>query len=274
MPAYAGPPWDGLHLPGRRVLLWCEEGRGDTIMFIRYARCVALRGQEVVVHCPPEQVRLLSTACGVSKASDDIDALGQYDCHAPLMSLPLLTWRPLPEDSPTTGPYLSALPAEVETCRERVRRGRPFVVGVCWSGNPANPCNPGRSAPARLFGTLRCRKVFISPWASESEVEAAGTDDCGARGWHDLAAAAAAFVHLDLVVTTDTAAAHLAGALGVPTWVLLARGDGCPCWRWGTSGDRTPYYPKTRLYRQPRRGDWDSVFAEVSRDLGQLGLVA
>src|SRR5262249_46979429 len=149
------------------------------------------------------------------------------------MSLPRMWGMKRLDDAPNAVPYLSAEPAAVAAHRDKVRNGASFVVGVAWRGNPQYAGDRDRLVPARAFAVLAdvpgVRVVSLMKEASEEERRATGAADIGAAEWKDFADAAACFVSLDLVISVDTAAAHLAGALGLPVWIALPL---APDWRW------------------------------------------
>jgi Flp pilus assembly protein TadD len=254
------PPWNGSMDEGKRLLLWPEQGLGDTLFACRWVPRLARQGLKVVVQVPDSLTRLLRTLPGVGQVLALKEPVPEIDAHAPMMSLPRLCGMRRLEDAPWDTPYLSAEPSAAAECRDRVREGADLVVGVVWRGNPHYAGDRIRSLPAEALAPLAqvagVRLVSLQKGAREAECAAAGLADVGADGWHDFAATAAVLVNLDLVVSVDTAVAHLAAALGLPLWLIL---PSAPDWRWGLGRTDTPWYPSARLFRQGRRGDWDSV---------------
>jgi tetratricopeptide (TPR) repeat protein len=254
---FDAPPWRGEPLDGRTILIWCEQGFGDAIQFIRYAPMVAARGGRVVVECRPPLRRLFAGVPGVSAVSD-IGKATDYAVQVPIMSLPGIfgtTVETIPGDIPYVPvPRTSAIDGG----------GKRLKVGLVWAGNPDNARDRARSRKLGEFGPFAARDdvAFFSLQVG------AGADDKPPPGleirnlmpevkdFHDTAADMAG---LDLIVSVDSSSAHLAGAIGVPVWVLL---DAVADWRWLTDRGDTPWYPTMRLFR--RTGTWDALIAEVA----------
>lgn len=258
-PAIALRPWQGEDPKGKRLLLWAEQGHGDAIQFLRFVPRLVARGAGVSLVVPRRLVSLLAGFPGIEGVHAFGDRLPDADLSAPLMSLPFLLG--LGEATPApTRPYLSVKPAA-----SVIGDGRP-LVGLLWAGNPKNETDLRRSLSLdRLKPLLGLRRLgFVSLQFGEraGDVAAYGlearieTPDLG-----DFGATAALVASLDLVVTVDTAMAHLAGAMGKETWVLLAH---VPDWRWGIGGERTSWYPSLRLFRQPEPGDWKSAIETLA----------
>ncbi|OHC74523.1 MAG: hypothetical protein A3G18_11310 [Rhodospirillales bacterium RIFCSPLOWO2_12_FULL_58_28] len=268
---YKQPLWDGSDLTGRTILLHQEQTFGDMIQFIRYALPVKKKGGAVVVECQPELARLFLTAPGVDKVVSTGDALPDFDVYAPMLSLPRIlktTMATIPADIP----YLSR-PVNHDI-HIPVPKGVRLMVGIAWSGSPANAYDRHRSCP--LDGLLRLLSRAGIAVYSLQKGEAAGQLAESAHGplvadlggsIHDFADTAAIISQLDLIITVDTAAAHLAGAMGHPVWVLLPFSAG---WRWLGECDESPWYPGDRLFRQSRPGRWEDVFADVEKALTKL----
>ncbi len=271
MPNWGRPLWDGSDPVGRTILLWGEQGLGDTLQFCRYAALLASRGATPLLCVPEPLVRLLRTVPGVAQVASSSDKLPPFSCHAPLMSFMRLVKMRSLDEAPAPVPYLSADPAAAASCRERVRAGADLVVGVVWRGNPQYAGDKIRSVPPELVAPLAkvpgVRVVSLMKETTEEERQATGAADVGGTAWADFAEAAAAFVNCDLVISVDTAGAHLAGALGLPVWIAL---PSAPDMRWGLGREDSPWYPTARLFRQERRGEWGPVFARLADELGVL----
>lgn len=267
---YPTPPWDGGPLAGKRILLHWEQGLGDTIQFIRYAALAKRLGATVIAEVQPKLRRLLAGVEGIDTLVATGDELPPFDCHAPLMSLPRLLGTTL-ENIPAPLGYLKAEPTLAEKWRQRLATmPRPWV-GLAWRGERRHTEDQFRSMPIEALAPLVEGHVasFVSlQQASEDDKIAraglasrirsfAAEMDQGPDAFIDTAAVIA---NLDLVITVDTSIAHLAAALGRPTWILLHAG---PDWRWLKEGSRSPWYPSVRLFRQRALGDWDGVAREV-----------
>jgi tetratricopeptide (TPR) repeat protein len=271
------PRWDGSPLEGRTVLLWCEQGLGDAIQFVRYAPLVKARGARVVLECPGFMAPLFSTLAGVDALVAEGAALPEFDVQAPLLSLPGLLGTTL-ETVPADAPYLHAEPGRVEKWKARLEGLGGFKVGVAWQGNPHHPWDRWRSFPLACLAPLAAlegvRLVSLQKGPGVEQVQALQgrlsvnelDDGLDAEGGAFLDTAAV-ITNLDLVVTADTAAAHLAGALGVGTWLALSV---VADWRWMCGRDDTPWYPTLRLFRQHALGNWEGVFRRIAQEVTPL----
>jgi hypothetical protein len=269
----AQPWWRGEPLAGRTILLYAEQGLGDTIQFIRFAPIVKRRGGTVVVECQQPLVRLLEGCAGVDRLVGQGDALPAFDVQAPLLSLPGIL-KTSPETIPADVPYLSVRPAAVQAWRERLKEIDGFRIGIAWQGNPAVRGDRLRSIALGHFAALAeipgVRLVSLQKGPGAEQLEAAGgrfrITELGSR-LQDFADTAAVMNSLDLVITSDTGPAHLAGALGVPVWVALSL---APDWRWSSGRSDSPWYPTMRLFRQKEWGNWQAVFEEIKKSLCEL----
>ncbi len=259
------PQWDGAPLNGRALLVYAEQGLGDTIQFCRYLP--ALRGN-VLFEAPPRLRRLLSTLPGAPPMVVPGGTMPHVDLVCPLMSIPARIGAPIP----LTIPYLSAEPERVTRWQERIGANG-FKIGIAWQGNPGRTEDLGRSMKLREFGPLAAiagaRLISLQKNDGTDQlddgppVETLGPDfDAGPDGFLDTAAA---MMSLDLIVTSDTSIAHLAGALGRPVWVALRK---VPDWRWQLRREDSPWYPTMRLFRQTERDDWGPVFAAMAEAIG------
>lgn len=271
-PGFPWPAWHPGFRPGARVVLWNDQGRGDAIQFFRYAPLLAERGFRVSLWVQSDLRRLAAAVPGVEAAFGSGDPLPEFDAHAPLLSLPLL----LGEDRPAGGRPVPYLPAGGRAADRRPGRR---AVGLVWAGNPAHDNDANRSLPLAALAPLfeldgidwvalqvgrAAEQRADSPWAGLIR-------DAGS-GLSDFADTAQVIGSLDLVITVDTAAAHLAGALGAPVWVLLPRVG--VDWRWGHQGESTAWYPTMRLFRQVAAGDWSGPVAvmRAALDAGCVSL--
>lgn len=260
--------WDGRPLSGKTILLHAEQGLGDTIQFCRYAPMTAGRGARVIMEVQPELRRLFANGLfGVDQVFERGEALPPFDEHCPLMSLPL-AFRTDARTVPAHVPYLTPDASLVERWRRRVDQstGKP-KVGLCWAGSGTHQDDRNRSIPLAEFAALAaCDVTFHSlqkgPAAAEAAMPPVGLRMVDhATDLTDFAETAALVSHLDLVVTVDTAVAHLAGAMGKPTWILLSS---FPDWRWLMQGADSAWYPSARLFRQEKRRVWRPVLESVA----------
>lgn len=280
----AAPLWRGLEsLAGRTILLYAEQGLGDTIQFCRFAGLVAARGARVVLEVQPALRTLLKSLEGADQVVAVGEALPAVDLRCPLLSLPFAFQTTL-DDIPGRTPYLFADDARSRFWRDRLGAGDRLRVGLAWSGGvrPDQPpwaaLNTRRNLPLHLLAPLRREGVEFyslqkggraeSEWAQLRESSWSGPRivDC-TRDLADFSDTAALVENLDLVITVDTSIAHLAGALGKPVWILN-RFD-C-CWRWLRGRTDSPWYPTARIYRQARPGQWDDVVLAVASDLSRF----
>ncbi|MTJ82605.1 MAG: tetratricopeptide repeat protein [Telmatospirillum sp.] len=277
--AMAGPVWDGGPLAGKTLLLWSEQGLGDDIQFARFAAPIAALGARVLLEAPAPLARLFATVPGVSGGVVRGGELPPCDVHLSAMSAPYRLGVTL-TDLPARIPYLRPDPDLVTHWSERLAHLPGLKVGLVWAGDPrphdrrAAAIDRRRSMPlAALAPVLSIAGIsFISLQMGDAAAQI-GTLRAELRPFDpmadvgDLMDTAAIVANLDLVVTVDTAVAHLAGAMGKPVR-LLSRFDGC--WRWLQNRDDSPWYPTLRLIRQTVPADWDGVVARLARDLERL----
>jgi len=268
--------WDGSDLRGKRILVLSDQGFGDCIQFIRYAPMLAERGGQVVLACQEELLSLLDKSGGVSQTVKLNGPMPAADVYCPLLSLPRIFKTDL-QTIPARTPYLSADAARRDQWRDRIgdSSGR-LRIGLAWAGRPGDREELNRSIPLSMLAPLaEARRdhdrgaLFYSLQLGDAAAQTAGPpagmeliDLTGQI--KDFSDTAAMIENLDLVITVDTAVAHLAGALGKPVWLLLAM---IPDWRWMLKRADSPWYPTMRLFRQTRRGDWDAPLRELAEAL-------
>lgn len=268
----AQPSWDGSPLADKTLLIHAEQGLGDTIQFIRYLPLARQRCGNVLVEVQANLVPLLECS-GLSGLVAQRAALPRFDFQLPMLSLPGIFGTTL-ETVPAAVPYLKARPELVDSWREKLSRYSQFKVGIVWQGSPSYREDRYRSIPLPYFTPLAHVpgvQLFslqkgpgseqISSLRNEFHVVDLGSIDTHAGPFMDTAAI---MKNLDLIITSDTASAHLAGALGVPVWVALRI---APDWRWLTHRATSPWYPSMRLFRQKHFGDWPGVFEEIAHEL-------
>ena len=261
---FSQPLWDGDDVEGKTILLWAEQGLGDTLQFLRYAPLVAARGAKVIVECHPLLQRLVAGVEGVAEVVEYNRAC-KFDIHLPLMSLPKIFKTEL-STIPAHVPYLP-LPAPLT-----LEDGPETTVGLVWAGNPNHANDRNRSRPLEEFAPLtQIGNVSYFALQKGAASEQRAPDEMvmtrlGPRlnDFYDTAAALAA---LDLLICVDTSVAHLAGALGRPVWLMLPHAAD---WRWLRERDDSPWYPTMRLFRQDHAGSWRKVFDAIAAELDTL----
>lgn len=271
------PLWDGSPLAGRTILIHMEQGLGDMIHFIRYASLLRQAGGHVIVECPDFLMPILSRSPGITRLVAEGSPLPDFDVHCPLLSLPGLLGTSL-ETIPATIPYLFADPNLVEHWRQRLRPLNRLKIGIAWQGNPHHKWDRHRSIPLAEFEVLgqqagvqlinlqRGPGLDQVPTVAKRFVihQLAAELDATTGGFMDTAAI---MMNLDLVITPDTAIAHLAGALGVPVWVTLST---IADWRWLHRRQDSPWYPTMRLFHQSQLGDWTTVFTRLAAEVQHM----
>jgi hypothetical protein len=274
---FSKPRWSGAPAAGATILLHSEQGFGDTLQFFRYAPLVRARAAagRVILQCPAKLTRLLSRhTVGkleiIGSTGADESRLPPFDLHAPLLSLPLALG--LPEPLSFTRPYLTADSSLRAVWRQRLDRSPRLRVGVIWLGNPGHKGDRSRSIALSSLALI-FRLPNISFYSLHIAPEARPAPPISESGLIDLTAGivdfedtAAFMAELDLIISVDTAAAHLAGALGLPVWILLPFS---PDWRWRAEGESTPWYPTMRLFRQRTPGEWGPVVERLACELGR-----
>lgn len=276
MPDFDAAPWRGEDLAGKSILLHDEQGLGDTIQFCRFATVLRDKGARVTLLVRPRLRRLISSLAENIACIDAVPPDAGFDFHCPLMSIPYRLGLTLAE-LPAPEAYLAAEDGLIDRWRPTLSEwsGGKLTVGLNWQGDPTSQSERGRSLPFEaLRGLLALEDIhfFLLQKQHGRDALAAIADlpnvtdlgdalDLGGDAFVDTAAV----MHcLDIVVTSDTGPAHLAGAIGARTWVLLKK---VPEWRWGTTGTVMPWYPSMRLFRQGVRGDWSGPVGEIAAAL-------
>jgi hypothetical protein len=278
------------------LLLLAEQGLGDALQFVRYAPLVKQRGGRVVLQCHPPLMRLLANMPGIDQLVAAGSPLPPFDTYAPLLTLPAI-FGTSTSGALEADPYLQANAALVEHWREELKKsevrspmsdvqtssndighrtsdfGRAFRVGIAWQGNPIFRIDHQRSIPLARFARLaeiegvQLISLQKGPGTEQLPSFAKSVNDLGNRldeASGPFMDTAAVMKNLDLVISSDTAVPHLAGALGVPVWVAL---PWVPDWRWLLRCEDCPWYPTMRLFRQTRYGHWDDVFDRIAEEL-------
>ncbi|KAA0570571.1 tetratricopeptide repeat protein [Azospirillum sp. Sh1] len=275
--SFVQPRWDGSPLQGRRLLVYWEQGFGDVLQFVRYlpllAQAAGSDGQPVYLECQGPLMPVLRSLSGTIVVETG-KPLPDFDVQIPVLSLPALFGTRL-ETVPSRVPYLSAEPDLTARWGERLKEvakdGGRLKVGIVWAGAPTHGNDRNRS-----IGLAPFARLAAIPGVSLVSIQKGPTEGQAANppgGFpllnlspdiKDFADTAAIMAGLDLVVCVDTSVAHLAGALGVPVWVLVPF---APDWRWMLDRDDSPWYPTMRLFRQDRPGSWDGAMNRLEHAL-------
>lgn len=266
------PLWLGdTPVRGKTVLLHAEQGLGDSLQFVRYAQALADLGARVVLEAEPALFELFGTLPGVDQLVRQGQPLPAFDLHCPLLSLPLAMGTEL-DSIPVPVPYLRTDPERQAQWRDRLGSHNGLRVGLVWSGSSTHQDDHNRSIPlAALLAHLPSGPQYVSLQREVRPSDQAALQTQGLlhfgpqlQSFSDTAALCAC---VDLVISVDTSVAHLSGALGQSTWVLLPH---LPDWRWLTQRSDSPWYPSARLYRQAQARDWNAPLAQLALDLRAL----
>ncbi|MBC8352347.1 MAG: tetratricopeptide repeat protein [Planctomycetes bacterium] len=263
------PRWMGEPLQGRTILIHAEQGLGDTIQFVRYLPLVKAAGARVLFAADSRLQRLLEHIDSIDVFVPLGNEMPAFDLHAPLLSLPHVFTTTL-DEIPANGPYLTADAELVADWQTRLAKHKSFTVGVSWRGNPEHRRDDARSIPIEHFQELSevagitlislQYQSGLSPDEESTDDRIVNFSELLDRDAGPFMDTAAIIKNLDLVVSCDTAVAHLAGALGVPVWLAL---DHAADWRWMHRRGDSPWYSTMRLFRQSTAGDWNGVFAKL-----------
>ena len=263
---FTQPLWDGADLGGKTILLHQEQGFGDMIQFARYIPMVKEKGGTIIVETQPELNRLFSAIEGIGQVINAGSQLPDFEVYAPMMSLARIFGTTL-QTVPATVPYLKA--PDAHAAQLPAALGPERKIGIAWAGNREHRNDANRSIPftrfIELMGAPETTLYSLQAGPAAADIAANGCEafvvNLGPR-IKDFADTAAVISQLDMVVTVDTAIAHLAGALGKPAWVVLPyAGD----WRWLLGRDDNPWYPTMRLFRQDAPGAWEPVFERLAK---------
>jgi tetratricopeptide (TPR) repeat protein len=268
------PEWDGSNLNHRTIFVYCEQGLGDVLQFVRYVSRLKDLGATIIVESPSPLMGILSTCRSIDHLMCEGEPVPDHDCHIPMMSLPRLVGTQL-NSIPREIPYLFPDDNRIRYWRGVISQHRGFKIGIAWQGNPHHQWDRHRSIELARFsqlaeiegvslislqrgpGTeqLTSRRfplvVLLDPYVSDSDA---------------LLDTAAIMKSLDLIVTVDTATAHLAGAIGAEAWVLLST---LVDWRWLMGRADSPWYPTMRLFRQTDLGDWATPFGQIITEINR-----
>jgi len=268
---FSQPLWEGSDIAGRTILLHAEQGLGDTIQFIRYAPMVAQHGAKVIVECQRELMSLLKYTDGVQEVIAYGDPLPDFDVHCPLLSLPLVFGTTL-DSIPAKIPYITVDPASGKKWKDKVLHDdSKLKIGLAWAGSAKEEKLRHRSCPLDMFYPLA--RLDNTTFYSLQKGDASKQVKNPPEGMklidyteeiNDFSDTAAFIENLDLIISVDTAVAHLAGALGRPIWTLLPFAVDS---RWLLNREDSPWYPTMRLFRQSSPGDWETIIASLLNNL-------
>ncbi len=277
--AVRAPVWDGSDLNGKNILLTVEQGLGDTLHFVRYSQILRQRGAKTVVYCQPPLMALLqnSSALGpIYPNSLPFDRPVDFQCSLiDVADLLQTNANTIPSMQAYVQPSANLIQYWANRFPKEPGKKR---IGIAWQGNPDHQADLFRSIPLRSFEPLADVSGVelislqggygvdqIGGWRGSKPLVSLGSEvDKSSGAFMDTAAI---MKHLDLVITSDTSIAHLAGAIGVPTWIAIGY---IPDWRWLLERDDSPWYPTVRLFRQSRLGDWQGVFQAIKSELERL----
>jgi hypothetical protein len=260
---FTQPKWQGEALCGQKILVHSEQGFGDTIQFARFTDILAKKGGRVTIECQPELKELLKSAPGVIETLARGDKLPEFDVHTPLLSIPgILALEK--DEIPNDTPYLLAPADKRKYWSTKLTPGNRLKIGVTWKTGDKQLSASFKSCPLKAYEPLF--KIDQVDWISlqkvipeiDQPISKNLKDTSG--GLKNFADTAAIISELDLIISMDTAVAHLAGALGKPIWLLLSTaGD----WRWLKNVSDRPWYPNMKIFRQTKFNDWDGLIRRV-----------
>jgi ADP-heptose:LPS heptosyltransferase len=271
LPTFEQPRWTGQDLKDKIILVVGEQGHGDNIQFARFLANLHEAGAKIKLQVTEPVVSLMKHSICTWTGRYDQDP-GEFDYWIPIMSVPGVLGSTL-GNLPSLQNYLSAEPELMQQWQQRLGPKKRMRVGFAWSGRRDNWVNAHKGMPLEsMLELIRNNPQFewISLQADATPADDAKLDELGVTRFPGLvsnfADTAALMMHIDVVLTVDTAVAHLAGALGRPTWIMLCQF--AVDWRWLLERDSSPWYSTARLFRQPKMGDWESVTKKVSQYLG------
>ena len=271
---FTQPLWDGAEVIGKTILLHERLGFGEAIMFIRYALLMAQSGAKVIVECQKELKSLMENVEGVYQVISYTEQRPNYDLHCPIFKLPVIfntTLTDIPQNIPYIFPEQELIQQwSAKLCNDNSR----LKIGIVWSAGHKKGDPYHRSCPFELFASLMKirHSTFYSLQKEKDDLQIKPLSEEEnfidyTNEFNDFSDTAALIQNLDLIISVDTAVAHLAGALGKPVWILLPF---VPDWRWLLNREDSPWYSTMRLFRQPSLGDWESVIAKVKGELLKL----
>jgi len=261
-PKLKGKEWRGEPLDNKTILIYCEQGAGDAIQFIRFVPLLSILGAKVILQCPESLITLFSKVEGINQVITFDETAKKYDFHCPILSLPLHLNMTL-EEIPANVPYLNPAASELDNLELDKNK---YQVGIVWAGSPLHINDRKRSCSVDLFKPLTeidsVELHSLQKHPTDETIPSFLVDH--SEHLEDYSDTAALIKKLDLVISVDTSVAHLAGALGKPVWILLPHATD---WRWLQEGEESPWYPTAMLIRQKSPGDWPGVISLVKERL-------
>lgn len=267
------PLWSGEDLHGKTILIHAEQGFGDVIQFIRYAKLLKERGAYILAECHAELLELLKQLKEVDEWLENGKPIPHFDFHIPIMSLPH-AFGTTKESIPAEIPYLSATPERISRWKEFTKEGK-IKIGFSWAGRKVHIKDKSRSCDLSLFKSLAdfpnvtfysLQKGRDEGLIKELSQRNANFIDLGSK-IENFADSTAIVEQMDLIISVDTSLVHLAGAMGKPVWTLLPH---VPDWRWMLNRTDSPWYPTMKLFRQGKEGDWHGIFGRVKEELANF----
>lgn len=268
------PKWSGKEsLKNKKILIVSEQGLGDIIQYCRYVPLFKSLGAIVLLEAPKKLIPLLSSLQGVANLIEKEDKLLTYDFYYPLLSLPL-AFNTTIKNLPKNIPYLS-VPENLKNKWKKYIGNNGFKIGICWQGNKQSELDKGRSFPPSLFKSIskiqNIRLISLQKYEGaeqlanlDNEIKIENLPPDFDEKKNSFLDTAAIMHNLDLIITSDTSLTHLAGALGMKTWLALQY---VPDARWLLNVNTSPWYPRHKLFRQKKIGNWDTVFDEIKNEL-------
>ena len=268
--AFSQPYWKGESFKGKSLLIWVEQGFGDTIQFIRYVSLVKPRGGQIIVICQPEMARLLKTVSGIDQVITAKDIIPQIDYQIPLLSLPYI-FKTQHETIPNQVPYFFPSMSIQSALYKKIHSySKPFKIGLVWISSPTDPKRSCALDNLLFLGQVEdCNLFGFQLTMNQEDITVANSLNIIDLGqfMKDFYDTASAVQYMNLVITVDTAVAHLAGAMGIPVWLMLHYDAD---WRWLLDRSDSPWYPTMKLYRQVMPESWDHVIQTIEKDLIDL----
>lgn len=270
-PKFSQPRWRGEDLKDKTILVVGEQGHGDCIQFVRFVYNLHLMGARVKLQVTDGLIPLLNTSDIIQQVAGYSDDMGEFDYWVPIMSIPGILGVTL-DNLPKIQSYMNANPALMKQWQDRLGSKYKMRVGISWSGRRDAWLNQHKGVPFdQVLAMIQSHPEYewVSLQVDATPDEERALADAGLRLWpgsiSSFADTAALMMHLDVIISVDTAITHLAGALGRPVWVML--NAFATDWRWLLDRDSSPWYSSARLFRQPTKGDWASVTEKIVKYL-------